>query len=198
MSGMHTIGLILAGGASRRFGGRDKAWFRYRGRPLACHAIERLAPQVDRVVASANRHGWAWRRLGVDVIADDETWRGRGPLAAIASAFTALQPTRLAIVPVDAPQAPVDHVARLVMALDAGAPAAALVGAGRRQPMFALLSDTATAKAQAALAQPASPSMQAWLDAIGATWVEGPWSDSAFANINTPEDLAAWEPELPD
>jgi molybdopterin-guanine dinucleotide biosynthesis protein A len=218
MAAMQTIGLILAGGASRRFGGRDKAWQRCAGRPLACHAIARLAPQVDVIVASANRHRWAWRRLGVDTVVDDPAWRGRGPLAAIASTFgwLAADPRRapdtfdaagatvtgaeltmrLATVPVDAPRAPPDFVARLSLALDRGASAAALVGAGRRQPLFALLSSAVAPAARAALREPQPPSMQAWLDDVGAAWIEGPWPAGAFSNVNTPAELAAVEAEL--
>lgn len=187
---METIGLILAGGASRRFGGRDKAWLKLHGRPLLCHAHATLAPQVDRLIVSANRHRWACRRLGLAAIADREPWRGRGPLAAIATALHERRCDRLALLPVDVPMAPRDYVARLAAALDSGAAAAAAFDGRRRQPLIALLrSDLAPAAADA-LEREHVPSMQHWLDRVGVRWIEFFDAADAFANINTPDDLA--------
>lgn len=190
---METIGLILAGGASRRFGGRDKAWLKLHGRPLLCHARANLLPQVDRLVVSANRHRWACRRLGFEAIADRDEWRGRGPLAAIATVLCERRCDRLALLPVDVPMAPRNYVARLATALDGGAAAAAVFDGRRRQPLLALLrSDLAPAAADA-LAGEDAPSMQHWLDAVGARWIEFADAADAFANINTPGDLAQAE-----
>jgi molybdopterin-guanine dinucleotide biosynthesis protein A len=183
-----TLGLVLAGGQGRRMGGRDKAWLSLAGKPLVCHAIERLAPQVRQVVVSANRHGWAYRRLGIEVVGDHPEWRGCGPLAAIASAFTAWRPLRLAVVPVDVPLAPPDHVARLAARLDAGAPAAAIHDGKRRQPLFCLLSAETAVAARSAVSGEPVPSMRDWLDHIGAVWIA--YSEPArFGNVNTPDDL---------
>lgn len=168
--------------------GRDKAWLSLSGRPLVCHAIEHLAPQVDRILISANRHRWAYRRLGVDVVQDQPAWIGRGPLAAIATVAAAQRPWRLAVVPVDAPLAPRDHVARLATLLDAGAFAAAIHDSERWQPLFCLLSRDAADGARSAVARASIPSMRSWLDGIGAVWVD--YADpTRFANINTPDDL---------
>src|SRR5689334_8903508 len=41
------VGIVLAGGASSRFG-RDKVTAEYDGRPLVHHALERLASVTDR------------------------------------------------------------------------------------------------------------------------------------------------------
>ena len=170
-------------------GGRDKAWLDLRGRPLLCHALERLAPQVDAIVVSANRHRWACHRLGLATIADRPSWRGRGPLAAIATALADLAPGRLAVVPVDAPDAPRDQVARLASALRPPVPAAALHGGSGRQPLFALIDGALAGRAAAALERPTVPSMQAWLDEVGAAWVELP-AAAVVDNINSPADLA--------
>jgi molybdopterin-guanine dinucleotide biosynthesis protein A len=183
-----TLGLVLAGGQGRRMGGRDKAWLSLAGKPLVCHAIEHLAPQVGQVVVSANRHRWAYRRLGIEVVGDHHDWRGRGPLAAIASAFTARRPSRLAVVPVDVPFAPLDHIARLAERLDAGEPAAAIHDGRRRQPLFCLLSAETAVAARSAVSGEPVPSMRDWLDHIGAVWIA--YAEPArFGNVNTPDDL---------
>ena len=51
---MSVLGVILAGGLSRRLGGGDKALRELAGRPLLAHAIERLAPQVAQIIINAN------------------------------------------------------------------------------------------------------------------------------------------------
>lgn len=183
-----TVGLLLAGGACRRMGGRDKAWLKLDGRPLLWHALQCLAPQVDAVVVAANRHRWACHRLGLATLADPPAWLGRGPLAAIAGALAALSPSRLALAPVDVPDAPRRQVALLAAALDLGAPAAALRCDGRRQPLFALLDGSLAGSAAAAVQRQPLPSVQAWLDEVGAAWVDLPEA-RALDNINAPQDL---------
>lgn len=63
-------GLVLAGGQGRRMGGVDKGLQPFHGRPLARHALERLAPQVGTCLVSANRNAAAYAAFGVPVLAD--------------------------------------------------------------------------------------------------------------------------------
>ena len=51
---MRIFGVILAGGQARRMGGADKAFVTLAGRPLIAHVLDRLEPQVERVLISAN------------------------------------------------------------------------------------------------------------------------------------------------
>ena len=51
---MKVVGLLLAGGQSRRMGGGDKALHLLGGIPLLERVIERLRPQVDALVLNAN------------------------------------------------------------------------------------------------------------------------------------------------
>lgn len=192
MTAPRPIGLILAGGRGSRFGGRDKAWLRLQGQPLLCHAWRRLASQADTVVVASQRHRWAYRRLGIALIDDHAAAPGRGPMSAVAAALVRWPRARIALLPVDAPQAPANYVARLAAALDAGAPAAAVFDGQRRQPLFAVLSGLLADSAVRALQARNMPSMQGWLDQVGAAWVDFsgvPDAAAAFANINTPSDL---------
>ena len=52
-------GLVLAGGQGSRMGGVDKGLQPFRGKAMAAHAIERLAPQVDEILVNANRNARA-------------------------------------------------------------------------------------------------------------------------------------------
>lgn len=68
MTGPHpstaVTGLLLAGGRGMRMGGLDKGLQPLHGEPLALHVLRRLAPQVDSLVISANRHLGAYAALG--------------------------------------------------------------------------------------------------------------------------------------
>ncbi|KME39322.1 hypothetical protein SM02_05365 [Klebsiella pneumoniae] len=63
-------GVVLAGGRATRMGGIDKGLQALNGRPLWRHVAEALAPQVDELVISANRHLEQWRASGFPVFRD--------------------------------------------------------------------------------------------------------------------------------
>ncbi|NEX16437.1 MAG: molybdenum cofactor guanylyltransferase [Halochromatium sp.] len=92
------IGLILAGGAGQRMGGKDKGLIELKGRPLVQWVAEALRPQVKGLLISANRHQERYAELGWPVIADDRPIDQeasseiyQGPLAGIAAALNWLQ-----------------------------------------------------------------------------------------------------------
>lgn len=115
-SARQITGVILAGGRGRRMGGVDKGLQPCGGRPLVEWAIDALAPQVGRLMLSANRNRAIYRRYGLPVIADP----GRdyqGPLAGIAAALAAASTAWVLIVPCDMPLLPNDLAARLSAAI---------------------------------------------------------------------------------
>ena len=78
---MTRIGVILAGGASRRMGGEDKGALKLGGRRLVDHVAAKLAPQIDRLlIAGPGNYG-----LGCVSIADRRDGPA-GPAAALWSA----------------------------------------------------------------------------------------------------------------
>ena len=73
------VGVVLAGGASRRMGGEAKATIRLGGETMLTRAIGRLDPQVATLVINANdEFGSSDRPLARDPF-DDR----RGPLAGV-------------------------------------------------------------------------------------------------------------------
>jgi molybdopterin-guanine dinucleotide biosynthesis protein A len=108
-------GLILAGGRGSRMGGRDKGLVQFRGRPLVDHVIERIAPQVDELLISANRSLDDYARRGYQVISDTIP-DFQGPLAGVLAGLRAARHEWVLTVPCDMPHLPDDLAARFVRA----------------------------------------------------------------------------------
>lgn len=88
---MHTLGIILAGGASRRMGlpaGASKAAALLGGRPLLAHVCRAVRPVVDRLVVVAAPGQSLPPVPDIDDVVRDSR-PGAGPLAGIADALRA-------------------------------------------------------------------------------------------------------------
>ncbi|WP_128254152.1 molybdenum cofactor guanylyltransferase MobA [Falsirhodobacter deserti] len=130
-------GVILAGGRGQRMGGADKALLPLGQRPLLDHVVERLAPQVDTLVLSAN--GDPARFQGRLPVVQDETPDYPGPLAGILAGMIRAEgagATRIVTVATDTPFFPDDLVKRLCD-VD-GAAVRIATSAGRPHPTFGL------------------------------------------------------------
>jgi molybdopterin-guanine dinucleotide biosynthesis protein A len=184
-------GLVLAGGQGSRLGGRDKGLADWRGRPLIAHVLERLAPQVDCLLISANRNRETYAALGHPVVAD--TCPGyAGPLAGLQAGLAACTTPLLAMVPCDAPMLPDDLVARLADALATSTqPAAVAETGGRLQPTFLLCRRELLSSLESCLAS-GQRKLGAWLAETGAVRV--PFDAAGFANLNTAADFGATDP----
>lgn len=170
---MTILGVVLAGGESRRFGS-DKAAAIWRGRPLIEHAIAALSRHVD-AVAIAGR-GWA----DVPTIVD---WPspGLGPLGGLNGAlrFAAAQGhDHVLTIACDTPSLPADL---LPILLDQTG-AAAVAGA----PVIGVWPVALAPTLDAWLRDNDDRSLRDWVAESGATLIAAP----AIVNINRPEDLA--------
>jgi len=196
----HIVGLLLAGGLSRRMGGGDKGMHEIAGKPMLAHVVDRLAPQVDRIVLNANGDPARFAAFGVPVVAD--TIEGFvGPLAGILAgmrwaAAHAPGARYVASVSTDAPFLPGDLVARLAAALDAAPRSVALArSAGELHPVIGLwpiaLADDLDAELRAGVRK-----VLRWTDKHGTIPVDfapvtiAGQSVDPFFNANTPEELA--------
>ena len=75
-------GVILAGGRSRRMGGGDKGLLDLGGKPMLAHVIDRLKPQVGRIIINANGEPRRFAAWSLPVVPD--TVGGfAGPLAGV-------------------------------------------------------------------------------------------------------------------
>ena len=97
-------------------GGVDKGLQNYLGLPLARHALQRLAPQVGKIMINANRNLPAYRSMGAPVW-PDEVLDYPGPLAGMLAGLAHCETPYLATVPCDTPNFPLDLVERLAHGL---------------------------------------------------------------------------------
>ena len=188
------LGLILAGGLSRRMGGGDKALRSLAGQPILAHIAARLAPQVAGLVLSANGDPARFAPFGLLVL-PDETSDHPGPLAGILAGLdhaTAQGHRWLVSVPADAPFLPPDLVNRLQNAQHGSQAGMAIAAsAGRSHPVVGLWPVTIRDRLRAALESGQRRVTAVTGDAALATWPDTPIDP--FLNINTPGDLAAAE-----
>lgn len=184
--------VILAGGGGRRLGGVDKALLPLVGRPLLAHVLERLRPQTDRILLSANGDPGRFAAFALPVVADSVP--ALGPLGGIAAA-AAECPRRwpdvhwLLTVPVDTPLLPDDLVRRFTEAQNATPNKAIVAEAGGRRHWSIALWPLASAAALAEqIERHGLRRLEEGLDAIGYRPTVFPAAD-AFANINNERDL---------
>jgi molybdopterin-guanine dinucleotide biosynthesis protein A len=173
-------------------GGADKGLIDWRGRPLVAHVIERLAPQVDALLLSANRNLDRYRSYGYPVLADDEEGYP-GPLAGLRAGLAACATDWLLTCPCDCPALPDDLAVRLLAAARAqDRPLAAASSAGRLQPTFLLCRRELLPALDAYLAAGERKAGR-WCRAQGVAEAAFP-DPCAFDNLNTPEELAEAAP----
>src|SRR5215204_117404 len=113
---MKIIGAIIAGGQSRRMGGREKAFLELAGKPVILHVIEQFEPQVDQLVINANGEPARFSEFGLDVVPDVLTALTT-PLAGLHAALKFTKSAAadvLVTVPSDTPFLPFNLVAKLL------------------------------------------------------------------------------------
>ena len=191
---MRLFGIILAGGQARRMGGTDKALVTLADQSLLSHVIAHLEPQVEALALSANGDPARFAAFGLPVLPDDTS---HGPLSGILAAFLWAAPqgaTAVVSVPVDGPFLPPDLVPRLCLAAEPSGPAG-LAGPSLAaspnglHPTFGLWPVTLAPALAAFLASGAKARVRDFAAAHGAATAHFP-DDLAFANANTPDDIA--------
>lgn len=182
--------VILAGGEGRRMGGADKGLVSLWDRPLVCHVLDRLKPQVAEVLINANRNLDRYRALAP--VIPDRDYHSAGPLAGFEAGLSHAPSEWVLFVPCDSPLVPADLARRLCAAV-------------HRHDQIAVVDDGARLHAATALLhQSLLPSLNNYLDGGDRKlqlWYERhqlvpvDFSDEAgaFFNLNTPQALAELE-----
>ena len=193
------VGVLLAGGQSRRMGGIDKALQMLGGRPLLAHAIERLKPQVAGMVINANGEASRFAAFRLPVIADSIAGFA-GPLAGVHAGLAWVRASRPGIehvvtVSADTPFFPTDLVARFLASLNQNRPLLVARSEEGLHPVIGLWPVSMVTAIEESLKQGVRKA-SAFVQERGAIEVFFPRIEiggrliDPFFNINSPEDLA--------
>ncbi|MBT7956697.1 MAG: molybdenum cofactor guanylyltransferase MobA [Rhodospirillaceae bacterium] len=191
----NVIGVILAGGQSRRFGGGDKFIRELKGEPLVDRVIERVRPQTSQMIISSNAETPHLTKFRLPIVADVIEGQA-GPLAGILSGMewtreNASDCDWIVSFPTDAPFVPLDLVAQMheqAVADDAEIVCAA--SGGRTHPVCALWRVNLAGNLRQVMEEEEMRKIDLWTARHRLSVLE--FSDQPydpFFNINRPEDL---------
>ena len=189
-------GVVLAGGLSRRMGGVDKGLRTLHGRPMVAAVIERFAPQVGELLINANQNIEVYAQFGYRVI-PDVIGGFAGPLAGLHAALSAAAHPLVATTPCDSPFLPADVVARLHAAMSANNAQLAVAKTGEQaHPVFCLCRRDILPHLEKFLAD-GGRKIDLWYATLRVVEVNFDDVADAFSNINSPQELAAFEKAPP-
>lgn len=183
--------LVLAGGKGRRMQGQDKGLVEISGQPLISYVIERVRPQVQTVLVSANRNQEQYEAFADAVLRDDpalgETFAG--PLAGVLAGLEAATTDYVLVIPCDTPCLPDNLLPELLASLQTEQADIAYVHDGEREQPLVML-----------LRRQLAPGLREWLLSGGRAVHEWLVSQrycvvqftepARFTNLNTSEDCA--------
>ncbi|QWE14085.1 molybdenum cofactor guanylyltransferase MobA [Polynucleobacter sp. AP-Sving-400A-A2] len=196
ISSEHITGLILAGGRAQRMGGIDKGLIPFHGKPLIESAISRLKPQVSTILINANRSITKYSHYGYPVLMD-ETPDFSGPLAGFSVGLKHCKTPYLLTSPCDSPLLPTDLAEKMAHQLEGGnlelVFASSKEGDGKTwsQPVFCLMKSDLQDSLNVFLSK-GDLKIDRWFKELRSGTVVFE-NAQAFANVNTPEELAALE-----
>ena len=166
-------------------GGRDKGLVDYKGKPLVDWAIERLLPQVDELLISANRNLSEYSNRGYRVL-PDALPDFQGPLAGMQAGLQSARHEWMLSVPCDVPHLPqglVMHMAEHA----AGREAVFARDAERDHPAILLLNKACLPKLMGYL-EKGGRSVKGFLGALNVEAAFFP-DAAAFGNMNEVSQL---------
>jgi molybdopterin-guanine dinucleotide biosynthesis protein A len=191
------VGVVLAGGLARRMGGGDKGLVTLHGRPILDHVLERLAPQVDRIVINANGDPGRLAAYDLPIVADAIEGFA-GPLAGVLAGmqWAARNDAEWVVTAAtDTPFFPRDLVDRFRQAVaDKGADMACAASGGRHHPVFGLWPVALRADLSRAMTADGVRKVDLWTARhriAVAEFADQPYDP--FFNVNRPEDVAEAE-----
>ena len=205
---MKLLGVLLAGGLSRRMGGGDKGLRPLGGKPVMQHAFERLKAQTDGIIINAN--GDPSRFAGFEATVVPDTISGfAGPLAGVLAGMryaAALENPPVFIVTgaADTPFFPNTLVERFLSEAKTNETIVLAGSNSRRHPVFGLWPVSLAEDLETWLSDEENRKVLAWVNQH--PWAMAEFEEPAFKdhdtdpffNINTPEDFATAEQLLAD
>lgn len=181
--------IILAGGKSARMNGNDKGLLLLKDKPLYCHVIDKIKPQVNTIMINSNRNIALYQQTNYKVI-NDALPGFLGPLAGIYSGLINSQTIWNLVVSCDTPFLPTDLVTRLKQKA-INHQAAYVFDGEKHHPTILLVRRELAEKIEQYLIQ-GDRKLMLFLQTIDAVAVDFSDEKQLFININTPQDLNFW------
>lgn len=186
---MKTVGVLLAGGQSRRFGS-PKAFATHEGHSFYRYSLNALRPICDEIVIVTRPESKDLFPDTVRVTTDLEAFSGMGPLAGILSAMELLEADRYVVLPCDMPFIEAGVMRRL-LELHHGDISSAMVE-GKRHPLVSVWNANVKPTIKQALLDGDRRVMHVQAQ-HESQWIEGALLTNtpkiAFKNVNTPCEL---------
>ena len=196
MPALPIAGVILCGGQSKRMGRVNKASLLLAGKPLLQHVIDRVSPQVERLLLSVESDNPGLAFSDLEQVADLRPGHN-GPLGGLLSALECVAPRYdwLLLVPCDAPFLPRDLGERLLRrVLDAGRSGCAVRYDGVVQPTFSIWNRRLIPRLRTAVLEQGQAGFRKFLDTDPESLLD--WEvmePSPFFNVNDAAALAEAE-----
>ena len=193
-------GLILAGGAGRRFGGADKGLIEFQGTKLIQHVIDRLTSQVRELYISCNRNFDSYAAFGYPLVKDDSITQSlqqknatdsyQGPLIGIASTMSQVTQGFLLVSSCDCPFLPGNLSADLYAALKQNKADVSYVFDGDRYQYLASLWDISKTREKLQVyLRDGGRSVKGLYETLDVAIADLSGQQDAFTNINQPGDM---------
>jgi molybdopterin-guanine dinucleotide biosynthesis protein A len=193
------VGVLLAGGLSRRMGGGDKMLRRIAGETILSRVIARMAPQARCLLLNVNGDPARFAAFGLPAVPDSISGHA-GPLAGVLTgmewaATHAPDCPWVLTAPTDAPFLPADLAARMLAAVNVqGADMACASSGGRSHPVCGLWPVRLAAELRRAMSEEDIRKVDVWTARYKHAVVDWPTDPvDPFFNANRPEDLAEAE-----
>lgn len=189
------VGVLLAGGQSRRMGGGDKSLRCLAGRPILEHVLERVSGQVGHLVLNANGDPERFAAYGLPVV-EDVVAGQPGPLAGVLTGMfwaraNAPDARWILTVATDAPFVPMDLVARLGSIIERdNADLGCASSGGRHHPVIGLWPVALAEALKTAIETDGIRKVDRWTAGYRLAVVD--YADEPvdpFFNVNRPEDI---------
>ena len=194
-----TVGVLLAGGLSRRMGGGDKTLRPVAGRSILDRVIGRARDQVGPLILNANGDPARFAAYGLPVV-PDVVEGFAGPLAGVLTglewtAANAPDAEWVASFATDAPFLPTDLVERLRRCMaDKAADMACASSGGQAHPVFGLWPVRLRHELRRAMVEEGVRKVDIWTARYRLATAEFPLAPvDPFFNANKPDDLAEAE-----
>lgn len=190
------VGVILAGGLSRRMGGGDKSMLALGGKPILNYVVDLAHAQVETLLLNANGDAKRFEDFALPVQADIVP-DFAGPLAGVVSAMAwakqnKVSATHIITMAADTPFFPADYVSRMVNQMQVqGQRLACASFKGRTQPVFGLWPVDLFDDLYQAIVEDDMRKVDRFTAPYGVADVAfDELVENPFFNVNRPEDLA--------